>query len=58
MHVLNGAEGVTQMLTSVIGQGLAGLDTVRSMLASSTPRTTVTPERPAVSANGSPAAKA
>jgi flotillin len=32
MHVLNGAEGVTQALTSVIGQGLAGLDVVRSML--------------------------
>ncbi|HYY10823.1 MAG TPA: SPFH domain-containing protein [Kineosporiaceae bacterium] len=32
MHVLNGAEGVTQALTSVIGQGLAGLGVVRSML--------------------------
>jgi flotillin len=33
MHVLNGAEGVTQALTSVIGQGLAGMEVVRSMLA-------------------------
>jgi uncharacterized membrane protein YqiK len=32
MQVLNGAEGVTEMLTSVIGQGLAGLSVVRNML--------------------------
>jgi uncharacterized membrane protein YqiK len=32
MQVLNGAEGVTEMLTSVIGQGLAGLSVVRGML--------------------------
>jgi flotillin len=32
IHVLNGAEGMSQMLTAVVGQGLAGLDVVRSML--------------------------
>ena len=32
MQVLNGAEGVTEMLTSIIGQGLAGLNVVRGML--------------------------
>ena len=45
MQVLNGAEGVTEMLTSIIGQGLAGLSVVRGMLDSSrpgaTPRATV-----------------
>ena len=32
MQVLNGADGVTEMLTSVIGQGLAGLTVVKGML--------------------------
>ena len=32
MQVLNGADGVTEMLTSVIGQGLAGLSVVKGML--------------------------
>jgi uncharacterized membrane protein YqiK len=45
MHVLNGAEGVTQMLTSVIGQGVASLDVVRSMLrTASSERTAQQPD--------------
>ena len=32
MQVLNGADGVTEMLTSIIGQGLAGLSVVKGML--------------------------
>jgi len=32
MQVLNGADGVTEMITSVIGQGLAGLNVVKGML--------------------------
>ena len=32
MQVLNGADGVTEMLTSVIGQGLAGLSTIKQIL--------------------------
>jgi flotillin len=32
IQVLNGAEGVTEMLTSVIGQGLAGLNVVKAMV--------------------------
>jgi uncharacterized membrane protein YqiK len=32
LQVLNGAAGMTEMLTSIIGQGLAGLGVVRSML--------------------------
>ncbi len=38
MQVLNGAEGVTEMLTTIIGQGLAGLNLVRSMLDGAAPR--------------------
>ncbi|HET9658187.1 MAG TPA: SPFH domain-containing protein [Kineosporiaceae bacterium] len=42
MQVLNGAEGVTEMLTTIIGQGLAGLNVVRSMIdGGSTGRTAV-----------------
>jgi uncharacterized membrane protein YqiK len=37
MQVLNGAEGVTEMLTSIIGQGLSGLSVVRGMLSSAQP---------------------
>jgi flotillin len=37
MQVLNGAEGVTEMLTSVIGQGLAGLSVVRRMIDADRP---------------------
>lgn len=33
MHVLNGADGVTEMLTSLVGQGLSGLHMVKQMMA-------------------------
>lgn len=32
MQVLNGADGVTEMLTSIVGQGLASLSVVKGML--------------------------
>ncbi len=51
MQVLNGAEGVTEMVTSVIGQGLAGLSVVKGMLgngSTSTPKTGPTVAPPAV----------
>jgi flotillin len=41
MQVLNGADGVTEMLTTIIGQGLAGLNVVRSMLDGAPARTPV-----------------
>lgn len=34
MQVLNGADGVNEMLTSIVGQGLASLSVVRNMLGS------------------------
>lgn len=51
IQVLNGAEGVTEMVTSVIGQGLAGLNVVRGMLgtdAAATTGPTGTPRAPKV----------
>jgi uncharacterized membrane protein YqiK len=52
MQVLNGAEGVTEMVTSVIGQGLAGLSVVRGMLDGAQPATAHAPA-PAVPAQPS-----
>lgn len=40
MQVLNGADGITEMLTSVIGQGVAGLTMVKGMLNGSRPHAT------------------
>ncbi len=51
MQVLNGAEGVTEMVTSVIGQGLAGLNVVKGMLDKPAAPTAL-----ATSVKGSPAA--
>jgi flotillin len=42
IQVLNGADGVTEMITSVIGQGLAGLNVVRSLLDGDQPRPATT----------------